>query len=136
MDNDSDVFFGEIALDVDNPPDKNLGDFENLPNIQIVRYLANKFGDTLELIPYQEAGHPVKIALCGYASLRIGNGKFIIVLVKDNYSGEKDYLLGVVNKGIGKLKKLAEVSDRYEKSSLDNIFEKLNLLSEEINKIM
>jgi len=128
------MFLGEIGLFGDVLPDKDLGNFGSLPNIGFIRQLAGEYSDSLELMPYQDAGNRVKLALCAYLEPDQGEGRVIAFLCQDDFPPDKDSLLKTLARGKEKLNALRKYSDRFSRSSINFAVGRLNQLSEKISQ--
>ena len=128
------TFLGEIAIIGETAPDKDLGNFQTLPNVDIVQTLAAEFRDHLELMPYQEAGAQMKLAVSVYLVPREGNGRVIAVLARDEYPRDLEGLQAAVAVAHRRLLMIRKVSGKYVDSSLQSALDALEQLSRRLRE--
>ncbi|MBS3081301.1 hypothetical protein J4221_07560 [Candidatus Pacearchaeota archaeon] len=95
-------FIGEYILS----KDKELSDFSELPNIELIRNLAEKYKDKLELMPVQILGKEVELGLAVYLNPKRGTKKekYVTVINKELFPKDKTLLIKFLKKGLNNLK--------------------------------
>jgi len=124
-----DFFLGEVALLQDGEPEEDFGSFMRLPYIETVHGLAREFSDHLELMPYQQLGDKKTLSLSVYLRPRIGDGRIIAILSREDYPKEKEAIAETIKVGIERLDVLRRsVGNQFLESSLDSARDSLHRL--------
>lgn len=121
------VFVGEIEL----TKSYRSGDFENFesfPFIQLIHSVAERFSGTIEMMPYQRQGETPKLAVAVYQRPKVGSGRKIVILVKEDYPQSKQALASLVKKANRRLKTLATRTTEFDQRSVEASRKKVRAL--------
>ncbi len=123
------TFLGEVALLDEIAPDDDFGAFDLLPNLALINELAAEFSDHLELMPYQEWGETVKLAVSVYLRPKSGGGRIIAVLSHEDYPSDKAGLVPVIKQAAKHLEYLIRgIGHKFVEESLTSACESLEQL--------
>jgi hypothetical protein len=128
------TFLGEIEL-VDNLElTQEFGDFETLPNVNLVWELAREFSDRVEIMPYQKAGDIARILVSVYLELIRGRGIIIAVLARDPYPQDRASLRTMIRDSLLRLGQMTRFGQRYAAGSIERSREALVDLLERLEQ--
>jgi hypothetical protein len=129
------TFLGEVVVLREIQPEKSFGAFELLPNRALVSHLAGEFADRLELMPYQELGEPMELAVSVYLRPQTGDGRIIAVVSRERYPEDLRALGDAVERARRRLELLYHgVGSRFEEASVVRARQALSDLAARIAK--
>lgn len=127
-------FQGEIEFQAEAVLESDFGEFESLPNIDLIHDLAAEFSSSLELMPYQMAGDVKRLLVSVYIGIRSKPGKVIAVLTRDPYPSSWEELEAIMTKAKGRLSNLKQLEAVYLGESIEQARLALEALSSKIEQ--
>jgi hypothetical protein len=127
-------FQGEIEFAEGAQLENHFGEFESLPNIDLIHDLAAEFSTALELMPYQKAGDVKRLLVSVYIGIKSKPGKVIAVLTRDPYPSSWNDLEGIMTTAMARIANLEGLNEVYLLESIDQARLALQALNKKIQQ--
>ncbi len=127
-------FQGEIEFAAGALLTSQFGEFESLPNIDLIHNLAGEFSAALELMPYQKAGDVKRLLVSVYIGVKSKPGNVIAVLTRDPYPTSWEDLEQIMSTSQNRIDMLEQLENIYERESIDQARAALQKLEKKIQQ--